>query len=167
MDGKITWSGGVWSRAGVFWKCLLVFVSNSQSWRWFLVFGLIRSAPLSMGWLKVWATCAFIFPAEFTTSWLIWTAGGSFGGGTLGAPFLSRILRFFCCYVTNFKGYFLFGCLFGCGSNLRRGSFITFILRGVHAWCAWAVLRGSSWLAGQVKNSGFGHMLAARLLSPL
>ena len=82
-------------------------------------------------------------------------------------PFFLEFSVFFCCYVTNFKGYFLFGCLFGCGSNLRRGSFITFILRGVHAWCAWAVLRGSSWLASQVKNSGFGHMLAARLLSPL
>ena len=32
-------------------------------------------------------------------------AGSSFGGGTLGVPFLPRILRFFC-YLKNFKAIF-------------------------------------------------------------
>ena len=57
-------------------------------------------------------------------------AGSSFGGGTFGVPFLPRILRFFC-YLKNFKGYFLFSCLFGCGSNPRGGSFLIF-----NAWIA-------------------------------
>ena len=132
VDGKITWSGGVWSRAGVFWKCFLVFVSNSQSWRWFLVFGLIRSVPLSMGWLKVWATCAFIFPAEFTTSWLIWTAGSSFGGGTLSAPFLSRILRFFLFLCNKLQGLFSLWLSFWMWFESTQGVLYNFYITGVH-----------------------------------
>ena len=50
------------------------------------------------------------------------------GGGTYGTPFLPRILCLFCCYVTNFKGYFLFSYLFKCNCNLCNGFFTIFIL---------------------------------------
>ena len=34
-------------------------------------------------------------------------ARSSFRGGTLGVPFLLRVLCLFCCYATAFKDYFL------------------------------------------------------------
>ena len=55
-------------------------------------------------------------------------ARSSFRGGTLGTPFLLRILCLFCCYATAFKDYFLLRYLFKYDFNSVSKFIIIFLL---------------------------------------
>ena len=90
---------------------------------------------LLRGDLKCQHVVLFLFRTEFVIRELIRVARSSFKGGTLGTPFLLRILCLFCCYATALKDYFLVRYLFKHDFNSVTKFIIIFILSILFLFC--------------------------------